>query len=523
MPVITFDKWDSGLDVRKAPDTSDADRLRVLYNAFVTTGKEIQKRPGARLFATLEPGSAGLEAADDELKTFTTDHTLTHAHTLISPVFVPHPTTPAATVARIHFSDVFQGFIYVAVEYDNEDLYHHYLDAGSADSPAWEGATAYTVGDYVTPPTPNGFRYECTDGGTSGGSQPTWPTEVGQTVADNDVEWTARSFVITDPNCPHTKSVTKQRQKIYAIDGDVTRFCATANARDWSSAEDAGFIPTGLQQSGAADAMAVADYQDKLVVFFPDSAQIWLTDPDPQFIVLDQRIFHVGTRYPKSPLTVSDDIFFLSDPGFRSITLSQLTENFQDSDVGSPIDPLVKPTLTPGIDPRSVFYPAQGQFWNILDRHVWTYTFSRTAKLAAWAEYEFPFSIEAETQLSGELYLRSGDNIYVVDENYFTDDGELIPVAVELPYLNFKQPGILKQITGADVIVEGTALFSVGYDPNDPDLATPPMVIGGNTQPGGLVPVELLAVQISPKITHEADERFRLSALIFHFENLGPM
>ena len=45
MASITFDKFDGGLDLRKGASVSDANKLRVCTNAYVTTGKGIQKRP----------------------------------------------------------------------------------------------------------------------------------------------------------------------------------------------------------------------------------------------------------------------------------------------------------------------------------------------------------------------------------------------------------------------------------------------------------------------------------------------
>ncbi len=56
----------------------------------------------------------------------------------------------------------------------------------------WVAATAYVLLDYVQPATPNNnFTYRCTTAGTSGGSEPTFPTTAGGTVNDNGVVWTA--------------------------------------------------------------------------------------------------------------------------------------------------------------------------------------------------------------------------------------------------------------------------------------------------------------------------------------------
>ena len=49
--------------------------------------------------------------------------------------------------------------------------------------PIWATGTAYVLGQWVIPTAANGHYYKCTTAGTSGGTQPTWPTN-GSTVAD---------------------------------------------------------------------------------------------------------------------------------------------------------------------------------------------------------------------------------------------------------------------------------------------------------------------------------------------------
>lgn len=58
---------------------------------------------------------------------------------------------------------------------------------------AWLASTAYALGDYVVPTTENGYRYECTTAGTSGTTEPVWPTTIGATVTDGSVVWTCRA------------------------------------------------------------------------------------------------------------------------------------------------------------------------------------------------------------------------------------------------------------------------------------------------------------------------------------------
>ena len=58
---------------------------------------------------------------------------------------------------------------------------------------AWAASTEFAVGDIRRAVTDQatGLWFRCTVAGTSGGSEPNWPTESGNTTEDNTVTWTA--------------------------------------------------------------------------------------------------------------------------------------------------------------------------------------------------------------------------------------------------------------------------------------------------------------------------------------------
>ncbi len=74
------------------------------------------------------------------------------------------------------------------VEDDGE--IHILVPRRTEDASTWAGSTAYALNDMVLPTTPNNYYYVCTTAGTSAGGEPTWPTTIDATVADNDVVWT---------------------------------------------------------------------------------------------------------------------------------------------------------------------------------------------------------------------------------------------------------------------------------------------------------------------------------------------
>ena len=72
------------------------------------------------------------------------------------------------------------------------------VGSGDANVSAWAASTAYSLGAKVKPTTANGNVYECTTAGTSGTTEPTWPTVDGATVTDGTVVWTCRTGTPAD-------------------------------------------------------------------------------------------------------------------------------------------------------------------------------------------------------------------------------------------------------------------------------------------------------------------------------------
>lgn len=202
----------------------------------------------------------------------------------------------------------------------------------------------------------------------SGGVEPTWPTTPGAVVIDGSIAWECRSTHITDENCPNSKVVAIMASKVFAADGDIVRFCATANPLDWSSERDAGYLPTGLQQSNANDMAVLNQYRSHLVGMNASTFQMWQVDPDPANMALLDQMEGVGSIYQGAAQPVANELLYLSQQGVRSVGIANAAENMQAGDIGAPIDPIVQEFLDEAPSSAlSTYYPGAGQYWLCAD------------------------------------------------------------------------------------------------------------------------------------------------------------
>jgi hypothetical protein len=82
----------------------------------------------------------------------------------------------------------------VAINNAGQVLWEGYADT----TQTWQANHAYSgCYVYVLPTTPNGFHYYACVSGTSGATEPVWPTVSGNSVNDNGINWTAQTLTAT--------------------------------------------------------------------------------------------------------------------------------------------------------------------------------------------------------------------------------------------------------------------------------------------------------------------------------------
>ena len=134
---------------------------------------------------------------------------------------------------------------------------------------AWAATTNYALGDIRVPTVDNGFYYTVTaDAGSSGGSQPTWPTVIDTTVVDGGITWTCSGSYGGFPT-PHVPKPAFLDGYIFLIDtvtSDIYN-CDLENPRGWSAAN---FIAAEMWPD---DATALSRQNNQIVVFGRESIE----------------------------------------------------------------------------------------------------------------------------------------------------------------------------------------------------------------------------------------------------------
>jgi len=363
----------------------------------------------------------------------------------------------------------------------------------------------------------------------SGDTEPVWPIGVGGHVVDGTISWEATDGRVKDPNCPNTKVVAIAASKIFAGDKDIVKYSATTNPLDWTTRDDAGYLPFGLQLYGSQPVAALGLYRSNLVAFNAKGYQMWQVDEDPtNMAFLDGS--PVPCQYPKSVQPLADDLILLSAQGYRTIAIAGASTNLQAGYFGKQIDPLVKDAIKTGAEPRSLFWPGAGQYWGFFDNVAYVLTRNGGPSDQSWSRYEFPEEITDWTIDGTSLLIRTAsDYVWEVSEDALLDDeddgdgGDNIPFYghIDWNYLDFGVLGYDKDMEGIDLVCTGEVAISIGYNQKDDSQATADFLVDGDTLVGiGMVPFPLSAPSYQIRLTFSYGQFWEWNSLNVYLQEM---
>lgn len=165
MPYILVEDFRAGLDTRRTEITSIPGSARTLTNCHISRGGEIEKRKAFVTYATLPAGTHGLATAGGQIFVFGSAATpdMSAVPENINYIrFQPPSAVSSTTMTEVLGVDFFNGEPYVASQFSDGRIYHHWNNYSNAETPATNRITDW----YETRARTS---FEIT-GGTAGGT-----------------------------------------------------------------------------------------------------------------------------------------------------------------------------------------------------------------------------------------------------------------------------------------------------------------------------------------------------------------
>ena len=461
---MVLEDFSLGMDLRKSAVTASAKSLRLLRNAYVNAGGEIEKRRGFPYVIEVGnlAGTYGLGSLGTSPWVFgsTTRPAGLNA-------FVGYVQLVGASIARITDVDVFDNQFYVIVQQPDGNYKHYYNGALVTSAPNAPQAMAHRSKMY--------------------------------SIRDNIVYFSA----VDDPThwTPSTGT------------GPVGAGFIQLDGQDEGAIVLVGMAPYYDQMalfgrnSIQLWAMDVDPAQNQLVSVLGGTGLV-----APKAL----------SRY------ATGDVLYLHDSGVRSLKARDASNAAMVSDIGSPIDDelraLISAARRGGGSPvpdslvfaTGITEPTTGQFWLVINDKIYVLSIAASSHISAWSRYDLPFNAQYVVEVLESVMIRAGDDLYAYGtgywENYDTAQAEVIT-----PMIAGSEPATNKTFFGVDAALEGTWQIEVGTDPAQPTVRELVATVTGPTFGLQNLGLQNEGTHITARLTSSDALRARIGNLMFHY------
>lgn len=315
------------------------------------------------------------------------------------------------------------------------------------------------------------------------------------------------------------------KSKVYAVGSSLLFFSDIDDPGSWNADDTgAGFINMANQAAGSEKLVSLATYFDRLAIFSRRAVQIWFVDVDPGGNTQLQVLNNTGTLAPKSVVSFGDtDVFYLSDSGVRSLRARDSSNAAFVSDIGNPIDTLIRERFDE-LDQETVaaavavIEPVDGRYWLAIGDRMYVFSFFPASKISAWTTYELGFTPTEMVAQNDKVYVRDTDgNIYV----YGGEDGQTYDdceVSITLPFMDGGDPAAFKSFYGLDLACTGTWQVQAAFDPELPAVKETVAIVNKTTYNDQSVVMAGRSSHMALTLTNQADGPALISHVAVHFQ-----
>ena len=266
-------------------------------------------------------------------------------------------------------------------------------------------------------------------------------------------------------------------------------------------------------------------YYDKMAIFSNKACQLWSISHDHLENQLVQTLRQCGTIAPQSIRQYgSGDILFLGSDGIRSLKAREQLIAAAVSDIGSPVDSLVRDLYTEkGMSwmgqAIAALQPYTGRYWMVFPDRIFVLSNFPSPKISAWSVYELPFTVTDVAEAgNGGLFLRADDGKIYQYGAMSPEIYDSSPVEVLTPFLGMERPATFKQFKAIDVACTGPwdvyARLNPGDLPNEDLLGT----VTGPTFLDGQFAMMGHTTHLALRFTNQAPGPATLASCMIHYD-----
>lgn len=414
MAVYEIQDFKNGMDLRKLYSTAPAGSLRMLRNAVITAGAEIEKRAAFVVWKNAPADSLGLLSRDGltyVIRNGTSGISIPADQHALGTITIPFGGRAYDYVADW---DLFDGDFYIVMH-----------------DPAGAGSYKHYF----------------------------------------------RQVLVADAAAT-SSSVRTYRSKVYGCDKRLLRFTAINDPTKWTApttgpGDGSGYIDLSSQDADSTQLIGMEAYNNQMAIFSELSTQFWNLDPDPANNSFQQLLRQTGL-VAGNALTQfgSGDVMYLSPYGLRSLRVQNISLTAGTTDLGSPIDTPVRELIRAQPDPwflpaRAHIQPRTGRLWLVLKDRIYVLSTFQEPAITAWSQFDPGFNITDSCIADPYVMVRAEDDtIYRYGgDSLNTYDNCLAEVI--LPALSLDKPTDMKTILSFDIACTGTWQVYCGLDPNN--------------------------------------------------------
>ncbi len=539
--------FQAGMDLRKSPLTAPAGTLRLLQNAHITQGGEVEKRDAFVYWCDAPAGSLGL-CTDNNGNVYT--HVISGTPGVITP-----PTASSLGVIHIGLprSDIQITAIITGTSMVVSAISGGTLVAGTPiiGGPDVVPGTAVVsgpggVGTYVVNigqnSMPNGAIGPATGDALS--YQVDYDVFNGLVyavfVGGNHYYHYYNGVQVTQAT-DKGSSIRTYKEKVYGVYGRTLNFSAIGDPKTWRdpspdgsgvvAVNNSGFINIGANDADSEQLQSMEVYYDKMALFSALSCQLWFLDPDKSLNQYYQTLRDAGTIAPNSVRQyVANDVYFLGTHGIRSLRARDLTMTAAVADVGSPIDPVIQNIIDQSSSgalywTHALLSPRTGRIWMITPNLIYVLSNWASPNISAWSTYVPEFTIDNAGSVFVDPYVVLRDTngrVYRFGSASGGRKFDSCPVIITTPFLNFDKPASFKFYQGFDAICSNDPgsewNVEMSFDPTaNPTPYDQICTLDGSTIMDGRIPISGRSTHVQLQITHSAPGPATFSKLFIHY------